>query len=228
MKSRMLISMLVIALAAAVIGGATMAWFTDSDESTPVTFTAGTLLIDLTEPQLTQEFAEKDMGILNPGDTWEYEFEVKNVGTKSFNWGIYACWRDIVGQQNNALGEDQIALLKSKGYGTKGLSDVIRWEVFAVYGYGGKAQRLAEGLLPDVCPVATYMNAPLAANSAPVKFRIRASLPKDTSNDYQGSTMKFAIGVMAWQTTNDAPAPTLNDIKCPFDEGQHLHLQPAV
>jgi predicted ribosomally synthesized peptide with SipW-like signal peptide len=33
MKSRMLVSLLVIALAAAVIGGATMAWFTDEDES---------------------------------------------------------------------------------------------------------------------------------------------------------------------------------------------------
>jgi predicted ribosomally synthesized peptide with SipW-like signal peptide len=41
MKSRMLISMLVIALAAAVIGGATMAWFTDEDTAGPVTFTAG-------------------------------------------------------------------------------------------------------------------------------------------------------------------------------------------
>ena len=36
----------VMVLVAAMIGGATMAWFTDSDTSEPVTFTAGTLLVE--------------------------------------------------------------------------------------------------------------------------------------------------------------------------------------
>ena len=199
MKSRMLISMLVIALAAAVIGGATMAWFTDSDESTPVTFTAGTLLIDLTEPQLTQEFAEKDMGILNPGDTWEYEFEVKNVGTKSFHWALCIDWEDIIGQLNENLDVDIRNLLIAKQYGSKKLSEVINWTIEVDDGSGYRT--ITIGVPPGIG------FTDFKASSNPVKFKIVFSLPEDTGNDYQGSTMKLKFGVMAWQTTNNAPKP---------------------
>lgn len=217
-KSRLLVSLMVIAMAAALIGGATMAWFTDSDEAEPITMTAGTLLIDMTELQLIEEFAEVDLEILNPGDTWAWEFEVENVGTKSFNWGIYACWQDIIGQLNEALDEEMRALLEEKGYGSDELSKVLEWEVYVDYGDG--EELLVEGVLPEEGPVGAYME-PIAAGDDPVKVRIVALLPGEgTGNEYQGSTMKLALGVMAWQTTNGAPAPTLDDVVCPFGEGE--------
>ena len=46
MKSRMMISMMVIAMIAAMIGGATMAWFTDSGTTGDAAFAAGTVKIE--------------------------------------------------------------------------------------------------------------------------------------------------------------------------------------
>lgn len=45
-KKTILMAVITVVLAAAMIGGATMAWFTDSDTSEPVTMTAGTLLVE--------------------------------------------------------------------------------------------------------------------------------------------------------------------------------------
>lgn len=46
MSKKVLVFALTIALAATLVGGATMAWFTDSDASDPAEFTAGTLLVE--------------------------------------------------------------------------------------------------------------------------------------------------------------------------------------
>ena len=206
----MLVSMLVIALAAAVIGGATMAWFTDEATVDPVTFTAGTLQIDL------DNFAENttesvDLDILNPGDEWEYKFDVTNVGTKSFNWGIYACWKDIVGQDNTALPAGQRELLIARGYGDAELSKIIDWEVYADYGEG--EEPIVAGKMPAEGPAGKIMEA-LAAGSDTVNFRVVASLPEDAGNEYQGSTMEIAFGVQAWQTTNNAPPYEIDGNTC--------------
>lgn len=83
----MLISMLVIALAAAVIGGATMAWFTDSATSEDVTFTAGTLKIGLTETYHGEPRGVLKFENMNPGDVYEeFAIEIKNVGSKKLAW----------------------------------------------------------------------------------------------------------------------------------------------
>ncbi|NLB17599.1 MAG: cell division protein FtsN, partial [Syntrophomonadaceae bacterium] len=79
MKSRVLIAVLVVALAAAVIGGGTMAWFTDDGVGDPVTFSAGTLMIDIDNPELTGTY-DVLLDRLNPGDCVEWEFDVRNVG----------------------------------------------------------------------------------------------------------------------------------------------------
>lgn len=211
MKSKMMVSILVIALAAALIGGGTMAWFNDGDSAAPVTFQAGTLLIDIDdEINLTEEFADFNLEKLNPGDTWEWEFDVSNVGTKGFNWGIYVYWNDIIGQLNDSLTPEVRSLLATKGYGDANLSEALEWEVFVngVSTFEGKLPATPEG-----GPLATIIEDPLAANADPVTFTIKANLPgEETGNDYQGSKLSLAIGVLAWQTTNDAPAPTIDDI----------------
>ncbi|MBS4031501.1 MAG: SipW-dependent-type signal peptide-containing protein [Clostridiales bacterium] len=79
MKSRLVISLMVIALAAALIGGATMAWFSDSHVSTPNTFAAGTL-------DLKVDGQDQAVGVsltnMAPGDTSSYyKWVLKNDGT---------------------------------------------------------------------------------------------------------------------------------------------------
>ncbi|NLP17726.1 MAG: hypothetical protein GX376_01400, partial [Firmicutes bacterium] len=49
MKSKLAMGVLVLALVAALIAGATSAWFTAEDEVPEVVFTAGTLKIDVDE-----------------------------------------------------------------------------------------------------------------------------------------------------------------------------------
>src|SRR5690554_3021269 len=123
MEKRVIVSLVVIALAAALIGGASMAWFTDSDETEPTTFTAGTLLIDIDNFQRVTE--EINLDKLNPGDEWEYTFDVVNDGTKNLIFAGLLCYKDELGEDLNDFGDRD-------GYGTKPLSEVLELEISVV------------------------------------------------------------------------------------------------
>lgn len=87
MKSKIFMSMLSIALIAALVGGATMAWFTDTDNAGTVTMTAGILDIDVTDGLTT--FSELDLPLdhMNPGDVYTpFEINIVNQGTKNLAW----------------------------------------------------------------------------------------------------------------------------------------------
>jgi predicted ribosomally synthesized peptide with SipW-like signal peptide len=80
-KKVMLIS-LSIALVAALVGGATMAWFTDSDASGPVEFAAGTVLIEAGSSSIASQYFDAADGVFvygvegKSGDL--YEIDVQN------------------------------------------------------------------------------------------------------------------------------------------------------
>jgi predicted ribosomally synthesized peptide with SipW-like signal peptide len=78
----MLISMLVIALAAAAIGGATMAWFTDEAEVPDVTFTAGTVIVNVDEDPVITTMEDRSIENVNPGDCATVCWNILNKGTK--------------------------------------------------------------------------------------------------------------------------------------------------
>lgn len=86
MKSRMLISLLVIALAAAAIGGATMAWFTAEanleQDGEQVTFTAGTVVVNVDEAPEITTMEDRSIDNVNPGDCATICWNIRNVGTK--------------------------------------------------------------------------------------------------------------------------------------------------
>jgi predicted ribosomally synthesized peptide with SipW-like signal peptide len=82
MKSRMLISMLVIALAAAAIGGATMAWFTAEADVPDVTFTAGTVDVEVDNNPAIATLEDRSIENVNPGDCATICWNIRNVGTK--------------------------------------------------------------------------------------------------------------------------------------------------
>ena len=77
MKSRILVSMLVIALAAALVGGATMSIFIADDETDERTYAAGTVIIEAGD----QTFEIEDIENMAPGDTIYGSFDVANTGT---------------------------------------------------------------------------------------------------------------------------------------------------
>lgn len=81
MKSKMFMSMLVIALAAALVGGATMAWFTSQAANPANTFSAGTLVVGAGP----QSYAVP-INNMAPGDTISGSFVVSNTGTLNLKY----------------------------------------------------------------------------------------------------------------------------------------------
>jgi predicted ribosomally synthesized peptide with SipW-like signal peptide len=85
MKTKMFMSMLVIALAAALVGGATMAIFTDTETNTGNTFTAGTVTLGIGSTTL-----EANAGNMAPGDVRGGSFNVTNTGLLELRFDVSA------------------------------------------------------------------------------------------------------------------------------------------
>lgn len=81
MRKRIITSMMVIALMAAMIGGGTLAWFTDSDTAGEAMFTAGTVRVRAGEAVITTVDGGR-FNNWNPGDTHIVCWEFENEGTK--------------------------------------------------------------------------------------------------------------------------------------------------
>ena len=77
MKKSILVGMLVFSLAALMVVGGTLAWFTSEAEVTN-TFTAGTVEIEVVEDGAKGSIIEN----WNPGDTTDYDVSVKSLGSK--------------------------------------------------------------------------------------------------------------------------------------------------
>jgi hypothetical protein len=64
-----------------------MAWFTDSDQTGDVTFTAGTLKIELDETFEGESFDVLNFDNMNPGDVYKpIRIEIVNTGSKKLFW----------------------------------------------------------------------------------------------------------------------------------------------
>jgi hypothetical protein len=97
MKSRILVSMLVIALSAALVGGATMSIFKAQGETDEQTYAAGTVEITAGE----QTFHEIDtLENMAPGDTIYGSFDVANTGTLPLWFTVTAETSEVDGFYN--------------------------------------------------------------------------------------------------------------------------------
>ncbi len=81
MKRRLLITALVIALTAALVGGGTMAWFSYKSIGAEAVFAAGTVIVDADFVQPVG--FEGTIENVNPGDCYCLEFEIENKGSKA-------------------------------------------------------------------------------------------------------------------------------------------------
>jgi hypothetical protein len=183
-----------------------MAWFTDSDESTPVTFTAGTLLIDLDDT----EFAELDVGNLNPGDVKKWTIKVQNEGTKKLVHKVVICWDDILGKERVDFGN------RREGYGTEPLSKAINFKVEEVIGM--KTKLLTEGTLENKPKPLDFNYEVELDPEEECIYKITAEFPENSGNEYQGSQLKAAFIALARQWQDGAEYPTY---ECPFAEPQY-------
>ncbi len=202
MKSRIMVSMLVIAMTAALIGGASMAWFEDADETGPVHFQAGTLLIDI-DNNFFDTLVLEDMQRLNPGDEFEWDVWVENEGTKKLIYDILICWEDILGEDLHDFGN-------RVGYGTEPLSMIVEFHIWKdgvqlTSGsglVGTKDKPLSYGIDEELAPGETHT------------YTIKAKFPTDAGNEYQGSKMRAAFVAQAKQVHEDAE---YGDFECPLN-----------
>jgi len=81
-KTKIWGSLLVILLAAAVIVGATSAWFTDDTDIPEAEFTAGTVMVDADGPEYAI-MEGKSIENINPGDCARVTWTIINKGTKN-------------------------------------------------------------------------------------------------------------------------------------------------
>ena len=100
MKSRIFMSMLVIALAAALVGGATMSIFTAQGETNEETYAAGTVKIVAGDQTFYEIDTLKNMA---PGDTINGEFVVENTGSLPLWFQVTAVTEEVEGSENNYL-----------------------------------------------------------------------------------------------------------------------------
>lgn len=83
MKSKIFLSVLFLGLAAFVIGGVTMAWFTDDANLEAAEFTAGTVQIDVDGKPVIKVPKGKSFDNVNPGDCATVIWEFENTGSKA-------------------------------------------------------------------------------------------------------------------------------------------------
>jgi predicted ribosomally synthesized peptide with SipW-like signal peptide len=142
MKTKMFMSMLVIALAAALVGGATMAIFTDTATNTGNTFTAGT--VDVMVYDNTSFVTLTPVSITNmaPGDTRSSSFVVRNAGTLDLRFDVSATPTGaLFGGTHPAevltLADDQNVVLIPGGFHT------VNYSVYLPFGAGNEYQGAA-------------------------------------------------------------------------------------
>jgi len=82
LKSKTAMSLLLIGLAAIIIGGATQAWFTDDATIEDATFTAGTVIVESEGPEYSEGLSQKLTNI-NPGDCGRVTWNIINEGSKT-------------------------------------------------------------------------------------------------------------------------------------------------
>lgn len=99
MKSRILTMSLVVALAAALIGGATMSLFTADAQTADRTYAAGTLEVGVGDQVI--EIGAIDC--MAPGDTLRGEFTVENTGSLKLWFDVTPITKRIEDSDNNYL-----------------------------------------------------------------------------------------------------------------------------
>ncbi len=217
MKSRMMISMLVIALVAAVIGGGTMAWFTAKAE-VENTFTAGTVMITAGDEVTSEGLDEENV---NPGDCFNKEFTIVNTGSKNiylkmclleewvFDWEwLWDNWDALCfsGNENVTKPEDP--------YDEEWTDIPSDWVTFMEYVEGLESPVDVDALLADLegwvehngCYIYVPDGEVLAPDGGTLvfDFDICFNGPK-MDNFFQGVALNLTFSFEAVQSSNDAP-----------------------
>jgi predicted ribosomally synthesized peptide with SipW-like signal peptide len=185
MKKRNLVLGSVVVLAALLIVGGTMAWFTASSGPVTNTFIAGTVdieLHDLTydDKQELVSFPENGFANVNPGDEYDKIVYVENTGSKA----VYVRVKLTPGWSGLPAGfdpEEDVVSLGSLG---------TNWVLYEGWYYYTKPLR---------GPVVDESNAVTTNLIEKVMFA-----GAEMTNDYQGATFTLQVEAEAVQASHEA------------------------
>ena len=90
MNKKLILSVATISMALAVLGGATVAYFSDTETSTGNLFTTGTIDIAVDGENPWSSVAEFQMLDMKPSYTEYVDFTIENVGTNPAN-----IWKEL-------------------------------------------------------------------------------------------------------------------------------------
>ena len=186
MKKNILISVMVIVIAAAMISGATYAWFTDSADPIVNEFTAGTVEISAEETLFPEQFMMENW---NPGDCADKEYTIINTGTKSVyvRVVITGAWYEHDGVTPFTPDPDEGAV----SYEITESVPAQNWT------------QVGDTLYYNDSVVGTYTNEDLAARTIKLALKVCFDGPL-AGNQYQGKVFKLTAVFESVQSSNGA------------------------
>jgi len=185
MNSKILLSGATAAAAAALIIGATFAYFSDTETSTGNTFTAGTLDVEITDQNLDTPFQDEIL-VTNwaPGEERFVNFDVKNFGSLPVNLRGFAAgtWND-----SGLDAQNRVKVVKVERWDGSTWANIMT-NPGGITGYFYWS--------PDGTNTSLY-----TLNSGDrAQLRLTVKFDEGAGNDFQGKTFTASLQVEAKQT----------------------------
>lgn len=189
-NKRIVTSGLTVAAAAALLVGATFAFFTATDTSTGNTFQTGTMNLSITDQNANTDFQSEALGTnWQPGEERIVNFDVKNTGSLPMNIRGFATgtWGDAGLDTENRVSVEKVE----------------RWN-------GASWEELGTG------PHTGYFYySPTGGNTAlfivnggdRAQLQLTVKLDEDAGNNFQGKTFTATLQAEAKQTNDNTSWP---------------------
>lgn len=195
MKKKLLTGVLGLGLSVALIGGATMAWFTDQAAVAEATFQAGTVIIS---PSKTAGLEAQETGNVNPGDTFTPTWEFLNDGTKAVKIRIIPEISYLAADGSTTLSTDNLDPID--------LPDGWRSESETINGVADTLVLYYDPVIPGTEDDNGITGSDDEdARTATLSFDVTFNGAK-TTNAYQGSTLTVGGIVQAIQASHEGGA----------------------
>ena len=189
MKGKVLLSLLVIALAGTLIAGAMGAWFTYDADVPAAEFTARTVIVNADGPEYFPAEG-KSFENVNPGDCGKVVWDIINAGSKAAELRVKLdeSWEE-------GLRTDNFYYAPEEGSG------------WVLYYEETEGEEQGLWLYYTDGPVPGTFNDDASLGDNTVKLPLIVAFDGEaTGNDYQGKVFTLSGKVYAVQASNDAPA----------------------
>ena len=187
-NKKIALSLLSIASALVIVGGATFAFFSDTKTSTENTFAAGTLEVSITDQNADTLF-ESEAIVSNwaPGDQSFVNFDVKNVGSLPVNLRGFATgtWGDSGLDSQNMVKVIQVERWDGSNWvnilsNSSGITGYFYWS-------------------PNGTNTALYT----VTSGDRAQLRLTVEFDTNAGNDFQNQTFTSSLQVEAKQTNDN-------------------------